>query len=169
VAAVDVKDCFELASYVVTVFGVPFVIYAYVTEQRKERENEDEEAFQQISDAYIDFLKLVLANPDLKLRTETHAPNLDEDQKERRLVLFELLISLFERASILLFDERMTPRQRRRWNTWEDYMREWCRREDFRDLLPRLLIGEDAEFADVMRRIAAEEAKGHSPHAPAHA
>ena len=103
----DLKDFFELASYVVTVVGVPFVIYAYVTEQRKERENEDEEAFQQISDAYIDFLKLVLAHPDLKLRTESHAPNLDEDQKERRLVIFELLISLFERAYILLFDERM--------------------------------------------------------------
>lgn len=164
----DLKDLFELASYVVTVFGVPWVLYSYVIDQRKERENEEEEAFQQVSDAYIDFLKLVLANPDLKLRSESHGPRgagspgreegLDEDQRERRLVLFELLISLFERAYILLYDERMTAKQRRRWNTWEDYMREWCRREDFRDLLPRLLIGEDAEFAGVMRRLALEEA-----------
>ena len=63
----------------------------------------------------------------------------------------------------------MTPRQQRRWNTWEDYMREWCRREDFRALLPRLLIGEDAEFADVMRRLAAEEAEGRPTAAPARA
>jgi hypothetical protein len=171
----DLKDFFELASYVVTVFGAPLLLYAYVSEQRKERENEDEEAFQQISDAYIDFLKLVLANPDLKLRSETHAPErpgllglpaspaLNEEQQERRLVLFELLISLFERAYILLYDERMTPKQRRRWNTWEDYLREWCRREDFRDLLPRLLIGEDAEFAGVMRRLALEEARARLP------
>jgi hypothetical protein len=161
----DLKDLFELASYVVTVFGVPWVLYSYLSEQRKERENEDEEAFQQVSDAYIDFLKLVLANPDLKLRSETHAgenparPGLSEEQRERRLVLFELLISLFERAYILLYDEQMTPKQRRRWNTWEDYMREWCRREDFRDLLPRLLIGEDHEFAGLMRRIAQEECR----------
>lgn len=165
----DLKDFFELASYVVTVFGVPWVIYSYVSEQRKERENEEEEAFQQVSDAYIDFLKLVLANPDLKLRSATHAADgaltpappgsLNEEQRERRLVLFELLISLFERAYILLYDERMTPKQHRRWNTWEDYMREWCRREDFRDLLPRLLVGEDAEFAGLMRRLALEESK----------
>jgi hypothetical protein len=163
----DVKDLFELAYYVVTVVGVPFVIYAYITEQRKERENEDEEAFQQISDAYIDFLKLVLANPDLKLRTAAPAQNLNEEQHERRLVIFELLISLFERAFILLYDERMSVRQRRRWNTWEDYMREWCRREDFRDLLPRLLIGEDAEFAGMIARLAQQESHGTPPGAAA--
>jgi len=175
----DLKDFFELASNVVTVIGAPLLLYAYVNEQRKERENEDEEAFQQISDAYIDFLKLVLANPDLKLRSATHAidgpgrpalpafPPFNEEQQERRLVIFELLISLFERAFILLYDERMSARQRRRWNTWEDYMREWCRREDFRDQLPRLLIGEDAEFAGMMRRLALDEAGRPAPEAAA--
>jgi hypothetical protein len=78
------------------------VLYSDVSEPRKERENGDgdegEEAIQQVSDADIDALKLVLA------------------------------------------------------------MREWCRREDFRDLLPRLFIGEDAEFAGLNRRLAPEEA-----------
>lgn len=36
-------------------------------------------------------------------------------------------------------------------------MREWCRREDFRDRLPSLLAGEDSAFASYLRRIAAEE------------
>ena len=38
-------------------------------------------------------------------------------------------------------------------------MREWCRRDDFRGQLPRLLQGEDADFAAYMRRLAEEEAK----------
>ena len=33
-------------------------------------------------------------------------------------------------------------------------MREWCQREDFRALLPTLLHGEDAEFAEYICRLA---------------
>jgi hypothetical protein len=36
-------------------------------------------------------------------------------------------------------------------------MREWCRREDFRRALPRLLPGEDPDFAAYIRRLAEEE------------
>jgi hypothetical protein len=37
---------------------------------------------------------------------------------------------------------------RRRWNSWDDYMREWCHREDF-PALPLLLRGEDPEFQEL--------------------
>ncbi|HKO87935.1 MAG TPA: hypothetical protein VJU83_05375 [Burkholderiales bacterium] len=148
-------EWFEFGSYVVTVIGLPFGIWAFLREQRKERENEDEEGWQQLSDAYNEFLKLVLANPDLRLRTETGSPNLNDEQRERMRVIFEMLISLFERAYILLYDdERMPARQSRRWNSWEDYMLEWCRRKDFRDLLPELLRGEDPSFATYIGKLA---------------
>jgi hypothetical protein len=50
----------------------------------------------------------------------------------------------------------MSAQQRRRWLSWEDYMREWCRREDFRALLPALLEGEDPEFVSYLRQLAAK-------------
>jgi hypothetical protein len=148
----------EQASYLVTVVGLPFAIWVFLSQQRKERENEEEEAYLLLSSAYNDFLKLVLANPDLKLRTESLTPDLNDEQRERRLVIFEMLIALFERAYLLLYEPDMSGRQARRWNSWEDYMREWCRREDFRALLPRLLQGEDAEFAQFIRGLAGREA-----------
>ena len=37
----------------------------------------------------------------------------------------------------------MAPDVARRWNSWEDFMRQWCRRENFRSRLPELLRGED--------------------------
>jgi hypothetical protein len=137
----------ELLSYIVTVFGLPLAIFAFVMEQRKERENEDEEVYQLLTADYTDFLKLVMANPDLKLRSQCETVDLTEEQQERVQVLFEILISLFERAYLLSYDEKMTNKQRRRWLSWEDFMREWCEREDFRKLLPRLLQGEDPDFA----------------------
>jgi len=156
----DTLELWELASYVVTVFGLPFAILIFIYEQRRERDNEEEEAYQVLSDAYRDFLKLVLANPDLKLRSTTATQDLNDEQKERQLVIFEMLISLFERAYLLAYEEDMSPRQVRRWRSWDDYMREWCQREDFRELLPRLVQGEDPDFVHYIQRVAEEELKG---------
>jgi hypothetical protein len=150
----------ELASYVVTVVALPFAIAVFLAEQRKERQGEEEESFQSLSNSYTDFLRLVLENPDLRLRSDDATPDLTPEQHERMLVLFDILISLFERAYILLYEKRRMPTYReRQWHSWEDYMREWCRRVDFRSVMPELLRGEDPEFATYIERIAQEEAK----------
>ena len=152
-------ELFEFLSYLVTVIGLPLAIIVFLFEQRKERENEEEEVYQMLSDAYTDFQKLVLDNPDLKLRSRSRiAADLTDEQKERAMAMFEILISLFERAYLLAYEKNMTDKQLRRWTTWEDFMREWCRRDDFRAQLPHLLLGEDADFAAYIRRLAADEA-----------
>ena len=138
----DMRETWELLSYVVTVIFFPFALLVFIYEQRKERRNEDEEIFQRLSDEYREFLKLVLDNADLQLlRRQSVRRDLTEDQKERRLAIFGILISLFERAYLLVFEENMDRKTRRLWQSWEDYMREWVRREEFRDSLPQLLEG----------------------------
>ncbi len=151
------RDAWEMASFVVTTLGLPVAIAFFAWEQRKERDNEEEEAYQLLADAYNDFLKVVLEHPDLQLRTAAPLPNPSPEQTERMLVIFDMLMSLFERAYLVVYKERMTETERRRWNSWDDYMREWCRREDFRNALPLLLRGEDPEFQEYLRRIAQEE------------
>ena len=151
------KTFWEVASFVVTALGLPFAILFFAWEQRKERDNEDEEQYQLLSDAYIDFLKIVLDHPDLHLRTNEPLTDPTMEQKERMLVIFDMLVSLFERAYLVAYKPRMNETESRRWNSWDDYMREWCRREDFHNALPLLLRGEDAEFQAYIRRIAQEE------------
>lgn len=151
------RDAFELASFVVTVVGLPFAIAVFLVQQRQERENEEEEAYQHLSDAYNDFLKVVLANADLQLRTHTALPSPTPEQNERMRVIFDMLISLFERAYLVAYKEDMTPAESRRWNSWDDYMREWCRRDDFYNALPLLLRGEDPGFQSYIKRVAHEE------------
>jgi hypothetical protein len=146
-------ETWELLSYIVTVIGLPLAIFVFVYEKRKERGNDDEEVYQLLSDNYQDFLKVALANPDLRLFSSTETPELTAEQKERMLIVFIMLISLFERAYLLLYSEKMTAEQLRRWNSWEDYMREWCMRSDFRAALPSLLSGEDPEFADYLSEL----------------
>ena len=151
------RDAWELASFIVTALGLPFAIAFFAWEQRKERDNEEEAAYQLLSDAYNDFLKIVLSNPDLQLRTNEPLPQATAEQKERMLVIFDMLISLFERAYLVAYKRVMSETEARRWNSWDDYMREWCRRDDFHNVLPYLLRGEDPEFQHYIRRIAQEE------------
>jgi hypothetical protein len=151
------RDAWELASFVVTVVALPFAIAFFAWEQRKERDNEEEEGYQLLSNAYNDFLKVVLANPDLQLRTNEPLANPTQEQKERMLVIFDMLMSLFERAYLVAYKPKMSETEARRWNSWDDYMREWCRREDFHNALAQLLRGEDPEFQNYLRRIAEEE------------
>jgi hypothetical protein len=140
-------EYWELASYIVTVVGLPFAILIFFLEQRKERQNEQEEIYQRLSDEYREFLKLVMDNSDLQLLRKTQPDTgMTEEQKERREAAFGILISLFERAYLLVYEEKMDDHTRRLWSTWEDYMREWCHREDFRQALPQLLQGEDPGF-----------------------
>ena len=151
------KEIFEFASFVVTVVALPFAVVVFLIEQRKERENEEEEAYQHLSDAYNDFLKIVLAHSDLQLRTAAALTSPTPEQHERMLVIFDMLISLFERAYLVAYKDDMTPTESRRWNSWDDYMREWCRRDDFHNALPLLLRGEDPGFQSYIRRVAHEE------------
>jgi hypothetical protein len=147
-------ETWELLSYVVTVIGLPFAIGIFVYEQRKERENEDEEVYQLLSDNYQDFLKVALENPDLRLFSCEPTPDLTPEQRERKLIIFNMLVSLFERAYLVLYEEPMSGKQSRRWRSWEDYMREWCARNDFRNALSDLLRGEDPDFVNYIQGLA---------------
>lgn len=152
----------EMLSMLVTIFGLPLAIFIFVFEQRKERVNEEEEIYQMLSDGYTNFLTLSLDHSDLYLQSQTATKDLTAEQKDRLLAMFAILISLFERAYLVAYEPEMSERKRRRWASWEDFMREWCRREDFRNALPQLLPGEDPEFAVYIRRLAQEEAQPRS-------
>ncbi len=157
------SDFWEVASYVVTVIGLPLAIAVFLFEQRKERANEEAEVYQLLANAYTDFLKVVLEHPDLHLFTSSATPNLTPEQRERMLVIFDMLMSLFERAYLTAWQPRMNEAQKRRWAVWEDFMREWIRRDDFYASAEQLLLGEDPEFQAHFRKLLVEERGAVAP------
>jgi len=148
-------EIWELASYVVTVVGFPFALAVFYMEQRRERQNEEEEVYQRLSDEYADFSKLLLENADLQLMSrELSHSELSPEQLERKKIIFDILISLFERAFILVYEENMNKQTARLWASWEDYIRFWCKRRDFREVLPGLLQGEDPDFVRYIESVS---------------
>jgi len=154
----SVLEMLEGLSYIVTIIGLPFAIFIFMYEQRRERLNEDEEIYQRLSDEYANFLKLLLEHSDLQLfRKRGQNVQFTDEQNERCLLIYEILVALFERAYILVYEDEMDKQTQRLWASWEDYIREWCRREDFRRYLPEMLKGEDVDFQKHILKIAEQE------------
>jgi hypothetical protein len=152
-------EYWELASYVVTVIGLPYAIILFWWEERRERQNEEEEIYQRLSDEYADFSQLLLENADLRLITgDVPDSALTPEQKERKKIIFDLLVSLFERAFILVYEEDMDKQQARLWASWADYIDFWCKRPDFRAALPELLSGEDPDFGAYLHKVVDKHA-----------
>jgi hypothetical protein len=115
---------------------------------------------QKLSEEYVEFSKLLLENADLQLTSkEISNQSLTPEQFERKRIIFDLLISLFERAFILVYEEDMNKQTARMWSSWDDYMRIWCRRTDFNEFLPEMLHGEDPDFIQYIEKLAQEENK----------
>ena len=138
----------EALSYVVTILGFPTAIAVIVREERLRRRNEEHELHRNLSEEYDNFLRMVMDNADLLLMSRTAPPSpLSDEQCERRDVMFRMLVSLFEKAYIILYSEQMDIEARRVWGSWRDDMSEWCERPDFRAALPAMLEGEDDAFS----------------------
>jgi hypothetical protein len=151
-------ETWELLSYVVTVLGLPLAMAVFLYEKRKERAAEEEEVYEAVASSYHDFLRLALENPDLRLLSKSRTGDMTAEQRERMQAIFGLLIAIFERAYLLLYDADLAGKDARRWRSWEDFMQEWCERDDFREEMPSLLLGEDPEFAAYLSKLAAAAA-----------
>jgi len=149
-------EFWELVSYVVTAIGLPWAVWLYFADARRERQNEEESIYLALSDEYAKFSKVLLENADLQLVSHGVADNaFTPEQLERKRIIYEMLISLFERAFILVYEEGMNKQNQRMWASWEDYIQFWLKRADFRALLPELLSGEDEDFVQYMQKLSA--------------
>ncbi len=107
----NLTDLWQLLANIVTVFGLPLAIYTFVLEQRKERGERRRGGLPATVGRLHRLPETVLQHPDLKLRTQAPTPDLTDEQRERMQVLFEILISLFERAYLTAYHADMTLQQ----------------------------------------------------------
>lgn len=148
-------EFWALLANIVVALGGPYALVFFIYEMNKERKAENEEMYQELAEEYAKFSNLLIENADLGLRTEpVPDAQLTPNQKERKKIIFDLLVALFEQAFILVYEDKMDKQTQRLWSTWEDYIIFWCNRQDFRAALPELLPGEDPEFAAYIKKVA---------------
>lgn len=136
----------EFLSYVATVVGIPLAIVMFVLQEQKERQNEQEEIYDKLMGHYTDIQEKLFEHPELDVHDK---PLENLEDKRRQYILYQMVVSLFERSFILLASET-DPAYQRMWNSWVDYIREWVTHPNFRAALPRLMEGEDKDFVAYM-------------------
>jgi hypothetical protein len=135
-------EMMELLSYIATVVGIPLAIYTFIVQERKERQAEQEDIYDQLMEHYDSIKGRLLEHPELDQHDK---PLPDAESQRRQRILYEMLISLFERAFILLQGEA-APAYKRMWNSWMDYIQYWTALPNFRAALPDMMRGEDPDF-----------------------
>lgn len=168
----DYKDLFESISYLITLIGIPFAIFLFFSEKRKERITRELEMYASAHDRYVEYLKLCLERPDLdafdlpKNSEETKACGI----KYEKIILFTILVAIMESAFIRY--SRVNTREAKiQWQGWREYISEWLRRPDFRKTWPIISAQFSKTFVDMVNNFAAESTRRETtstkrPHFP---
>lgn len=139
----------EFLSYVATVVGIPLAIMMFMIQESKERQNEQEEIYDKLMGHYTVIQDKLFDHPELDVHDRT-IENIEDFRRQQ--ILYQMVVSLFERSYILLASEK-DPAYQRMWNSWVDYIREWVVRPNFRASLPNLMEGEDKDFVAYMAEL----------------
>ena len=152
-----VKDIFELASYIVVVLGVPIGLFQYYQSKVRERQERESRVFDAVSASYLDFQRTCLQYPYLDVFDIPDAApaTLTPAQQKEELIAFAILFSIFERA-YLLYVANQTPITEAQWQGWDQHMRGYFRRANFRRAWHTGDGSYDPRFNEYMRRIEAE-------------
>lgn len=138
----------ELLSYIATVVGIPMAIIIFIYQEKKERQAEQEEIYDSLMAHYSHIQEKLFEYPELD---QHDTPLTDSESIRRQIIIYEMLVSLFERSFILLYGEA-NPAYKRMWNSWLDYIQIWSAKPNFRAALPTLMVGEDEDFVEFMVR-----------------
>lgn len=148
----------EFMSYLVTVLGLPLAGFALLREMRAERANEakeleqrEDEIYVQLSQQYSAILEAALAHPELDVLEPSPAEALTPEQRRRQSIYYEMLMALFERAFILLYEDAPSGQGGRRWGSWADFFAYWLKRPGFARYVEANLQGEDPAFTAFVR------------------
>jgi hypothetical protein len=141
----------SIASNISLILGVPLTLITLAQQERKERENEQQKIYDAMMGHYASIQDKLFAHPEIDQHT---TPLNDSEDVRRQRIVYEMLISLFERAYIMLSDET-APAYQRMWNSWVDYIHLWVDRPNFRILLPQMMRGEDPAFVHFMAQASA--------------
>lgn len=123
----------EVATFVITIMGLPAAIFIYLKEQSLQREEREYGTYDSLDDKYIEIQQLCLEYPELDIfDTPYEKPEkLNEQQKKQEEAILLIRISLFERA-FLMYQRAHSKVKQDQWEGWDVEIREWLERDNFK-------------------------------------
>jgi len=131
----DLYQYLEVATFIITIMGLPAAIFIYLKEQRLQREEREYGTYDSLDDKYIEVQQLCLEYPELDIfDTPYEKPvELTEQQKKQEEAILLIRISLFERA-YLMYQRTHSKVKQDQWEGWDVEIREWMERGNFKKI-----------------------------------
>lgn len=152
---IDWVNLTTIFSNVATAITLPVTAAIFLHDTHKDRIAKQHEIDADLVGSYFEINNLFIEHPEL----DKHDCTLEDPQDRRRQYrMYEMIVSLFEKAYLRLSketDQNLTNM----WASWENYIDDWVDEPNFRDTLPRLLRGENPDFAAFMRAKVADKMK----------
>ena len=126
---------FELATFIVTLMGVPAAIFIYTKEQRLQREEREYGTYDALDEKYIELQQLCIEYPELDIFDTPYAEprKLTEEQQKQEEAIILIRISIFERA-FLMYQRTPSKAKNEQWDGWDSEIKEWLERKNFREV-----------------------------------
>lgn len=104
--------------------------------KEKERKDHEYSTYDSLDVQYMEYLRLCIRYPHLNLYYVEHEnpPQLSSDDKIKQRALFEMLVSLLERAYLTYGDGEKTEKAEEQLSGWKQFIEEWTKRRIFKDL-----------------------------------
>ncbi|WP_286269243.1 hypothetical protein [Thalassotalea hakodatensis] len=125
----------EIMTFIITIFGVPSAIFAYIKEQNKQRLEREYGTFDALDEKYIEIQQLCIEHPELDVFDSPYESprELTETQKKQEEAILLIRIAIFERA-YLMYNRVTFGSQTDQWQGWELEIKEWFLRNNFRQV-----------------------------------
>jgi hypothetical protein len=153
----------QLAANIATFLGFPIGVLVLALAARSERRDREFGTYDTLDEKYLDYLRLCAENPKANLYYYEISPEpLSEEETVTRYAIFEVLVSLMERAYLMHKGHRQKMRDDQ-WSGWEHFCMAWARQNRFRELWAILGDQFDAEFTEFMNRLIASSKPANIP------
>ncbi|NOR51566.1 MAG: hypothetical protein GQ470_03005 [Gammaproteobacteria bacterium] len=122
-----------MATFVITILGVPGAIYIYTLEQRLLRDEREYGTYDALDDKYIELQQLCLEYSELDIFDTPYEESrkLTPEQEKQEEAILLIRISIFERA-FLMYQRAPSKVKRDQWDGWDIEIKEWLERKNFR-------------------------------------
>ena len=130
-----ISQYLEVATFVITIMGLPAALYVYLKEQKNQRREREYGTFDALDQKYIEIQQLCLEYSELDVFDSPYAnpKELSEEQQKQEEAILLIRISVFERA-FLMYQRTTSKSKKDQWQGWEIEIKEWLARDNFRSV-----------------------------------
>lgn len=150
----------EIATFIITIMGVPAAIFLYMKEQHQQRIEREYGTFDALDEKYIEIQQLCLEYPELDVFDSPYASpkDLSEEEEKQEEAILLIRISIFERA-YLMYNRTTSRAKYGQWEGWELEIKEWFERDNYRIVWSEHGKYFDKSFFDYFNKYAAKKCK----------